>query len=130
MENLPSIRSVARELVIESVTEVQQKAHQRNYHKLHIYPNGMVNFFESINFRDDLIDRRAKVFRAIPSAITAGTGNYNCNCDYCQDETYETKSEAIADAIANENSSETLEFMLKRFDEIEVGYFEDEEVRP
>ena len=147
MKQTTTLRNAARQLVSDSTIEAATKNHQQNYEKLHVGRDGTVSWFESINKLDDLIDREAGGFQAIPSVITVGTGSYMCNCDYCEevynadeeayakeqgdeydkDEKYETVTDAIADAVGNEDQTETEESMLKSFDDIPVGYFSDEE---
>jgi hypothetical protein len=122
-----TVRDLAKQNVKDSVTEAASKDHERNYEKLHVRRDGTVSWFESINKSDDLIDRQASDFRAVPSVITVGTGSVICNCDHCQDEGYETIADAIYDAVSNSDLSDIEERMLRELDAIEMGYFDDEE---
>lgn len=138
-----TLRDTARELVIKQVSAAARKEHERNYEKLHIYRDGSVSWFECINKTDDLIDSEASHFAAVPSVITVGTGSCGCNCDYCnevydaeveenaladdEDAKYESVSDAIDDAVLNSDTEDMEASMLVRFDEIETGYFDDEQ---
>jgi len=141
-----TLRSAARELVAESVTEAAALSHERNYHKLHIRRDGSVNWSESINRSDDIIDDRADEFAAVPSVITTGTGSFACNCDHCEDvydaadeamaveqgreydkaAKYASRADAIADAVSESDLTDIENAMLAAFDEIPEGYFDDE----
>src|SRR5208337_319090 len=144
-----TIRKTARELVIEQVSAAATKAHERNYEKLHINRDGSINWSECINKSDDVIDRYADHFSAVPSVITVGTGSFGCNCDYCdevynadveasclwiegkydRDNKYDSYADAIADAVSNSDLSDLESSMLASFDSIEIGYFDDEAPR-
>lgn len=141
-----TLRNAARELVTEEAHEAAKKAHARNHHKLHVRRDGTLNWFESINQSDDIIDDGADHFCAVRSVITVGTGSCACNCDHCdavyspeaeqdakergdaydRDSKYETAEEAILGA-AGENASYLEDDMLREFDAIPAGYFDDEE---
>lgn len=142
-----TIRATARQAVIDSVPERAALEHARNYHKLHIWRDGAVSWSEHINRSDDIIDSGAKHFAAVPSVACVGTGSYACDCDYCneiydadnearaaergeeydKDAKYSTTQEAIDDAVSNSDLSDVEDAMLAEFDEIEVGYFDDED---
>jgi len=124
--NTATLRQSARELVSASVTEAATKGHEQNYEKLHVYRNGTVQWFESINKTDDVIDRHADHFTAVKSVVTVGTGGYACNCDHCNDTGYESKADAVADAVSCD-LSDLEQSMLDTFDEIPNGYFDDED---
>ena len=127
MTQTTTLRTQAEELVRQSALEAAQKSHEKNYEKLHVRRDGTVSWFESINHSDDLIDDEAEHFCAIRSVITVGTGSYACNCDHCEDEGYESKADAIADAISDGAISDYEDQMVAAFTEIPVGYFDDEE---
>ena len=142
-----SLRSAARQAVIDAVAVRAAHEHQRNFHKLHIYRDGHLRWSEHINQSDDIIDSRADQFGPIPSVACVGTGTHSCNCEYCnevysatdeayaieQGEEYDKSTkyadryEAIADAVANADLSELEADMLAQLDAIEIGYFDDEE---
>lgn len=141
-----TMRETARKNVIDSVTEAATKSHERNYEKLHVLRDGTVSWFESTNKSDDIIDRQADGFAAIPSVGTFGTGGYACNCDYCDEvysavdeqnaiddgreydksAKYATQTDAIADAVGNSDLGDIEAEMLRQLDSIEAGYFDDE----
>ena len=142
-------REQARQEISDQVADVAAQEHRRNYRKLHIRRDGTADFgFDCINTSDDLIDDKAEHFAAIPSVACVGTGGYACNCDYCnevycaEDEAraaedgrkydreakYETQEDAISDAVGDSDLSDLEARMLAALDEIEVGYFDDEEV--
>lgn len=141
------LRDKALEAVIAEVETAVRKDHERNYEKLHVRRDGTVTWFESINRSDNLIDSEADGFQPIESVITVGTGSVLCNCDYCndvynadeerealadgreydRDAKYDSRAEAIDDAVANSDLFETKDQMLERFDCIPAGYFHDEE---
>ncbi len=127
MTQTTTLRTQAEEIVRQSAKEAAEKSHERNYEKLHVRRDGAVDWFESINKSDDLIDDGADQFCAIRSVITVGTGSCACNCDHCADEGYENKADAIADAISDGAIEEYEEQMIAAFAEIPVGYFDDEE---
>ena len=127
MTQITTLRTQAEELVRQSAKEAAEKSHERNYEKLHVHRDGTVSWFESIDRSDDLIDDGAGHFCAIRSVITVGTGTYACNCDHCEDDGYETKADAIADAISDGAIPEYEEQMVAAFAVIPVGYFDDEE---
>jgi hypothetical protein len=85
IQAIATLRSTARDLVIEQVSAAARKSHERNYEKLHVRRDGTVSWFESISKSDDLVDDEAgtRSISAIPSVITVGTGSYGCNCDFC-----------------------------------------------
>ena len=132
-------REQARQEISDQVADVAAQEHRRNYRKLHIRRDGTADF--------DLIDDKAEHFAAIPSVACVGTGGYACNCDYCnevycaEDEAraaedgrkydreakYETQEDAISDAVGDSDLSDLEARMLAALDEIEVGYFDDEE---
>jgi hypothetical protein len=126
-QNATSLRLTAHQNIIDSVTEAASKGHERNYEKLHVRRDGSVSWFESINASDDIIDGHADHFCAVPSVVTVGTGSYACNCDYCEDKGYETRADAIADAVAESDIAFLEESMLKALDGIPAGYFNDEQ---
>jgi hypothetical protein len=127
-----TLRETARQSVSEELTTAAQLGHETNYNKLHIYRDGTVSWTESINRSDDLIDSQAEGFCAIPSVITTGNGSISCNCDYCNEIGNEvdgveyTAKDAIQDAVADSDLTDTLDMMLNNFDEIAIGYFDDE----
>lgn len=146
-----TLRSAAQAAISEQLTEAARKGHERNYEKLHVYRDGSLSWFESIDKNSDLIDGEADGFAAIPSLITVGTGSYACNCDYCnmvysatdeanaladgrkyyaREDMYSTTDEAIADAVANSDLDDLERTMLDALDEIPVGYFDDELAMP
>ena len=142
-----TLRTTARDLVIEQVSAAATKDHERNYEKLHIRRDGTISWTESIDKYGDIIDSGADHFAAIPSVITVGTGSCSCNCDYCdevynadeeanaladgrkydRDNKYDSDADAIADAVSNSDLEDMETDMLARFDEIETGYFDDEQ---
>lgn len=121
-----TLRETAKQNVIDSVTEAATKQHERNYEKLHVYRDGTVSWFESINRTDDIVDRHADSFQAIPSVCTVGTGGYACNCDHCNDPNYATLPDAIAGAVGDSDLSDTEKQMLSSLGDIPLGYFNDE----
>lgn len=146
MTETTTMRSAARQAVIDAATESATYAHHRNYHKLHVYRDGDVRWTEHIDQSEDIIDRDANHFEAIPSVACIGTGSCDCNCDYCSDvyyaedearaieqgrkydksAKYADASEAIADAVANSDLSDLEADMLAAFDAIPAGYFNDD----
>lgn len=146
MKNTATFREIARQGVIDSVSDAATKMHERNYKKLHINRDGTVSWFECINKSDDLIDGKADGFQAIRSVVTVGTGSTDCNCDHCNevysvldektakdqgreynaDEKYQTYEDAIANAVGDSDLSELEGDMLSKLDHIEIGYFSDE----
>jgi hypothetical protein len=129
-----TLREKAIEMIQASVTEAATKDHQRNYEKLHVLRNGTVSWFESINKSDDIIDQHADGFAAIPSVVTVGTGGYGCNCDHCNeigktiDGEVVTAEDAIYNCVSDSDLSGLDSRMVDAVDEIEIGYFDDEEV--
>ncbi|PWT72773.1 MAG: hypothetical protein C5B60_09135 [Chloroflexi bacterium] len=141
-----TLRDTARQAVIDAVSEAAAYSHRRSHHKLHIYRDGEVGWTTHLNQSDDIIDRGAKHFAAVPSVICVGTGSYVCNCDYCNevysavDEAlaaeqgrkydksakYADENEAILDAVADSDLSDLEACMLAEFDAIPAGYFQDE----
>jgi hypothetical protein len=146
-----TLRSTARDLVIEQVSAAAHKQHERNYEKLHINRDGSVNWSESINESDDIIDRYADHFCAVPSVITAGTGSYSCNCPFCDEigkyltadgskvvDADSPEAEggeeidadlAISNAVSDNGTSDLEDEMVAAFDAIDIGYFDDEEAK-
>ena len=142
-----SLRSAARQAVIESVAERVGYEHKRNFHRLHVFRDGSVQWSEHRNQSDDIIDSGSDQFAPVPSVACVGTGSCSCNCDYCSevysavDEAYAIEKgqeydkaakyadseEAIADAVANTDTFDLEADMLAQFDAIEIGYFDDEE---
>jgi hypothetical protein len=142
-----TLRETAKAAILEEVSQAERYSHQRNYQKLHVRRDGTVNWFESINTSDDLIDSQAKGFQAIQSVHTTGTGSYACNCAWCNEvyhpdvealaqeqgraydrsAKYETYEEAINAAVCDSDLSGIEEGMLKAFEDIPAGYFDDEE---
>jgi hypothetical protein len=120
-----TLRTAARELVIESVIWAAFRQHESNYHKLHIHRDGSISWLTCFNQSDDVIDREAQGFAAVPSVITVGTGSCDCNCDYCTSD-YDMRADAIADAVSNSDLSDMENAMLAALDEIPAGYFDDE----
>jgi hypothetical protein len=132
-------REQARQEISDQVADVAAQEHRPNYRKLHIRRDGTADF--------DLIDDKAEHFAAIPSVACVGTGGYACNCDYCnevycaadearaaedgrkydREAKYETQEDAISDAVGDSDLSDLEARMLAALDEIEVGYFDDEE---
>jgi hypothetical protein len=147
MEDVTTLREKARTAVHEEVQKRAELEHSRNYHKLHIRRDGSIHWTESIDRASDIIDDGADHFAAVKSVVCVGTGSCTCNCDYCNDvysaddeqlakdegrtykadEKYPTEHDAIADAIANSDLTEIEQAMLEQFDEIEQGYFDDEQ---
>jgi hypothetical protein len=111
---------------MDEITAAAAKEHQRNYQKLHVDRDGTVSWFESINRTDDLIDRNAPGFAAIASVITVGTGSVACNCDFCDDEAFANRDEAIDACIGEHGTQHIEDRMLEAFAQIPVGYFDDE----
>ena len=132
MTQTTTARETARQMVIDSVSEAARKSHERNFEKLHVRRDGTVSWFESINQSDDLIDSEADGFAAIQSVITVGTGGYGCNCDHCNDigkvidGEVLSSAEAIGNAVGDADLDYTEADMLRKLDEIPVGYFNDE----
>ena len=142
-----TLRETARALVTEEVAPRAEYEHKRNYHKLHVNRDGTIGWSECINRSDDLIDSQADHFAPIPSVACVGTGNFACNCDFCNEvyseddelnakdrgeeydrsAKYESESEAITDAICESDLSDLEADMLADFDRIPIGYFDDEE---
>ena len=143
-----TMRDTARRFVIEDeIAERLRLEHERNYHKLHVHRDGTVGWSEYNNESSDTIDDRAEGFAAIPSVAMVGTGSYVCNCDHCnqvfnaddqeraiedgreydKDAKYATREEAVVDAVVNSDTAEVEEDMLRAFDAIPTGYFDDEE---
>lgn len=120
-------RETARQNIIDSVREAATKSHERNYEKLHVLRDGTVSWFETTSTSSDIIDREASGFQAVPNVGIFGTGSFECNCDYCNDKSYSSRSEAIADAI-DEELGEIESQMVYALDKIEVGYFADESI--
>lgn len=121
-----TLRASAREAVSEFAREAAERSHQRNYHKLHVWRDGSVSWTESLNSTDDIIDRGAKHFAAVKSVISVGTGSYLCNCDFCEDKGFDSREEAICAAVDESDLSDLEAEMLKKFDAIPIGYFDDE----
>jgi hypothetical protein len=119
-----------REQAIAAAQEMKYEVacifHKRNYWKLHIWRDGRITLDESINQSDDLIDSQADHFCPVPSIITIGTGSVPCNCDWCQDEGYDSLDEAIADAVSEGGCDVGVDFD-EAIGNIPVGYFDDEE---
>jgi predicted Mrr-cat superfamily restriction endonuclease len=129
---MSTLREQAREAVIAAAPEYSAHEHHRNWHKLHVYRTGKVEWSEHINRSDDFIDREARGFQAIPSVARVGTGSYVCNCDYCGDTTgeYEDLDDAISNAVGDSDLVDIERDMLEEFDNpdnIPPGYFADEE---
>jgi len=122
-----TLREIAWQAIIDSVYEGAANGHRRNYHKLHIYRDGDVRWTEHIDRSDDIIDRAADHFAAIPSVACVGTGPYACNCDYCNE--IGDKEEAIREAAANSDLSDLEAAMLAEFERVPTGYFDDEEAK-
>lgn len=150
MTTTTKLRAAARQAVIDNVRERATLEHRKNYHKLHVYRDGDVDWTEHINRSDDIIDRDAKHFAPIPSVACVGTGSCACNCDFCDmiysevDEAFalengreydksskfQTQEDAITDAVAESDLWELEADMLREFNEIPVGYFNDEDELP
>lgn len=146
-ETTLSLREQAGGLIGEEVAQAEKYSHQRHYHKLHVHRDGTVDWFYSFNRSDDLIDREARGFAAIPSVITVGVGGTSCNCDYCnniydptveaeaieegrpydRDEKFNSQEDALRAAVSDSDLSGLEHAMLKKLAEIPVGYFDDEE---
>jgi hypothetical protein len=121
------MREQARELVIEQVPERARLDHCRNWHKLHVHRDGSLNWFETFDRNNDIIDDDAPSFAAIKNICVVGTGSHSCNCDYCNDAGFDSIDDAIHAAVVDSDLSGVEENMLANFDAIEVGYFDDEE---
>lgn len=123
-----TLREQAKAAMRSEVTAAARKSHERNYEKLHVRRDGTVSWFESINKHDDLIDSEADGFRAICSVITVGTGSVLCNCDFCEDEGFADRAEAIDAAITEHGTYQIEQDMEAAFSQIPQGYFHDEAV--
>lgn len=127
-----SLRQMARQYVIDSVTECATKSHEQDYNKLHVWRDGTVSWSESFSKSDDIIDRQASDFRAVESVACVGTGSLVCNCPHCDlvgtPNGYTTQAEAVRDSIGEYGTGDVEEGMLAEFDAIPAGYFDDEEV--
>jgi hypothetical protein len=97
---IATLRSAARELVIEQVPGAAHKGHERNYEKLYVHRDGDVRWTECINKSDELIDDQSdsRSIAAIPSVCTVGTGSFSCNCDYCNAVFDQTGEDLAADS--------------------------------
>lgn len=126
-ENTVTLREQAKESMQSEVTAAARKSHERNYEKLHIRRDGTVSWFESLNKSEDLIDREANGFKAVRSVITVGTGSVLCNCDFCEDDGFVDRAEAIDAAITEHGTYQIEHDMEAAFEEIPQGYFHDEE---
>ena len=143
-----TLRGAVRSLINDDVLfDASRLGHIRNYHKLHVRRDGSLNWFESINKSDDIIDSGADHFAAVPSLITVGTGSCTCNCDHCndvydaadealakeqgreydKDAKYPRFEDAIADAVADGGTEELERIMSEALDAIPEGYFDDEQ---
>jgi hypothetical protein len=122
-----TLRQAVTDQITEYVGQAAIYSHHRNYHKLHINRDGSLSWFEAINKADDLIDRKADHFCAVQSLITVGTGSCKCNCDWCDNDEYDTQDDAIADAFADSDITWIEENMIYRLNQLPIGYFDDEE---
>ena len=124
-----TLRNKARETMTEEeVANAARMSHELNYHTLHIYRNGTMRWHEAHNENDDLIDRDADHFQALPSVIRVGTGTTDCNCHYCDAarEEGQDHDEAIRFALSESDLTGLERMMLNEFDLIPIGYFDDE----
>jgi hypothetical protein len=122
-----TLRDKVRAAIIDEVPERAAREHRRNYHRLHIWRDGTVSWSEYIDQHSDTIDSQADHFCAVKSACLVGTGSYLCNCDYCEDDGFETVEEAIANAVCDGDNNQIEADMLDALDQIEIGYFDDED---
>lgn len=126
-----TLRETARAAVIAEVENAERKAHERNYERLHVWRDGKVSWFESIDRHSDIIDDQAEGFRAVESVCLVGTGSYSCNCDFCEmigeENGYPDTAAAVADSISEHGTGDRESDMLAKFDAIEHGYFDDED---
>jgi hypothetical protein len=143
-----TIRQQVTDAIPEQAAEYERNSHETNYYKLHVYRDGALRWHESINQSDDIIDDDADHFAAIPSLCCTGTGSVSCDCacclnvysaeaeeqakdddrEYDRDHKYETRQDAIDDAVANSDLSVIETMMTEVLDGIEFGYFDDEEL--
>jgi hypothetical protein len=142
-----TLREKATQNIVASAPEYAAYEHERNYRKLHVRRDGSVAWSEFIDRHSDLIDEQAQGFAAVPSVATVGTGSCMCNCDYCisvydaaeeataiedgreykREEKWESRAEAVREAVAASDLAGIEEMMLARLDEIPQGYFNDED---
>lgn len=115
-------RDTARAAVIAEVGNRITKEHERNFHRLHVWRDGSISWREYINESDDTIDRHAASFQPVPSVALVGTGSCKCNCDWCADGGTIDVTEIDGSALDDTETD-----MLAHFDEIQIGYFNDEE---
>ena len=149
MTSTTTLRGQAREAIESELRERLVNEHRMGYHTLHVRRDGTATWYEGHNSSDDLIDPRADEFgfAAIKSVCKVGTGSFRCNCDFCnavydateetdalemgreykREEKFATREEAIDEAVSAGDGSEALESMLREFEAIEDGYFNDEQ---
>ena len=109
-----SIREDVKDAFHKEADSARENSHQRNYHTLCVRRNGTFFWMEGASASTRCIDPNAAGFAAFPDLIQVGTGSVDCECESCEDD-------------SDFDPNYYLESMTQALDEIEVGYFDDEE---
>jgi hypothetical protein len=114
-----SIREEVEKALTREVSNAQSNSHQRNYHTLCVRRDGTFFWMEEVSPSTRCIDPDAAEFAAFPELIQVGTGSADCNCKSCKGESEDDSDDPEPLYL--------LELMGQHLDEIEIGYFDDEE---
>lgn len=99
--------------------KVAEKGHQNNYHTLYVMPDGDVYWSEEVDSNSQDYIRYSNPIKYVAALATTGTGSVKCDCDWCRED---EEPEFEYDELYYIESR-----LIEALDNIDIGYFDDEE---
>lgn len=110
------IRDKVRDSIAECIDDALRWSHESNYQRLYVTTDGDLYWSESM----DRIE-----YGETPYLANVGTGSVPCNCDDCQSGDPDWTIDDYQFGAGDYQYAE--EEMTRRLDDIEYGYFDDED---
>lgn len=111
-----------REQIYDAVSDQAMQAcinqHLGNIHTLYAMPDGRVYWAQEVSTNS--WDVLAGTVTPVAQIYQTGTGSCDCNCDAC------VNGDDPAE-WAGDDANELLDQLISQVDEIEIGYFDDEQ---